>query len=1800
MIPMGNIPPAVEALFKVFQAIGKIFKFLTKPAVQLGLAVAQGVMAHKQAMKAKRTGAEILLQKYGTGAGMPVIYGTRRVAGTVVYMNTTNNKELFVVYAIAGHEIDSFDLESLQIDGRTIKDLNIYRQGYDISDGTTRINYRPSGETRTSGTFWGNTSAERANITGGAGTGDNARMTFNCHKGTTTQSADPMLEGIISEWTSNHKLSGIAYIACNYEYDIQGMFTGIPNLTVVVNGKKVYDPRTATTGFSSNPALCLLDYLTDDEYGKGLDINNDIDTASFSTSANDCDVSADTITHSSVVVENANTNTDILRIANANEDDFNNFKIGNTYTVTDGVTTYVSAKKLIDKDVTEIDIDGTNAKALLKLRFEDGAVGTAISSNTTCTFTETQIRFDCNGVLDTDETVLENTKLLVANMRGIFTYTNGKYSIKVEGTESSVVSLDEDDILESGITLSLENKEAKYNRVEAEFYNAQKKYETDTTYYTGESGDDFLGDDGDELLETRIQLPFCTNQRIAYNHAKAMLKRSRSQKTISFVATPKILQAKVGEVVSITNSNLNLSSEQYRITNMVINPDLNISVNAIEYQSAVYGYVTPDNEVIGIGQDPVIGNRVEAPTNLSFTNKQTDGEPAKLTWTDSTKYPSYEFRVQILDGLKVRYDRRVKDTYFYLDGITLKSGYVAKVSAINALGVESDTTDYNFNVTTAPITTVDIGQGSIGGFNFNATKMYYGAGNFDNTDTSVYFDSAGQFSLKDKLSWNGTTLDISGNLTVENTITADKIVLDGNNLDDLISSSGSGTGGTFITNTKIAQYKWIDGLSNIHYGLFIDNTPTQGKLGIGTASNPDNALHIYNSAPIIKLQDADDSAYVRIKGDSHNLILEADPTNTLANSYFSVEVDDSEQLNITSSVATFSNDVIVTGDLTVNGTTTTLNTATLDVEDKNITLNYGAGDTSASANGAGITIQDAVNSTTDATILWDATNDEFDFSHGINVSGAIDISGTDFITSGRSIVNAGNITQSGGFTQNAGSTVNSTYIYSTVSTGQPAFVVADNASGSQTRSGLLKYYGSATNVSLFGQTIGGKVALLATGTNVGGLLLGTGSTANAPVYIGTNGTLALTIDTSQNATFEGTVLADRIQLGTASTSYIENVVGQSTDVFNFQTQHGNIYIGSQNTSYAHFYTDRPIFYFSKTIMAGSNIVTSYNGDFLLRRTNNSNHQLTIGSSTITSSLPLSVTGAITSSGLVTADELSVTNDATFNGGIEINGDASFGDNEKIRFGASADLQIYHDGSNSYIKDVGTGNLRVDATNFYVRNSTGTELKIGAIDDGAVDLYYDGSKKFRTTSTGIDIDGEITADTGSAAAIPLTIGGITSTNYTLQRWVTSAHSGSTAYMIAYGASHSSEANHFAMKNVKSGGEIFFELFGVEPLRLTSTGATFAGTISSGAITSTSTISTGSFTLPNSSGTAGQVLRYPSSGSTLVWEDDNSGLISAITNFSDNRVLTASGSDSINGEANLTFDGSTLVVTGDVRAQDVNLTGSIQNTSVPAEASVKINENGYADGTTYFRDLDIYDGKGNQFVKFDGSTQRVGIGIIAPVYALDLGTDPSTFRLVSENGGTAIRLGAGSSGSDVVILRIDGQTTYHNGTSDSGNYGFSLKYFGTGTGNANRFGFLADNQEATQVEAYSILQDGKMGINNTSPSARLQIEEYGIDTTETSTSATTQVAVDTFASATFRSARYTVQVTNSTDSTYHMTEILLIHDGTTPSITEYGTIFTGASAEATFDADISTGNVRLLATPASTDSMEFKVVRHCITT
>ena len=93
----------------------------------------------------------------------------------------------------------------------------------------------------------------------------------------------------------------------------------------------------------------------------------------------------------------------------------------------------------------------------------------------------------------------------------------------------------------------------------------------------------------------------------------------------------------------------------------------------------------------------------------------------------------------------------------------------------------------------------------------------------------------------------------------------------------------------------------------------------------------------------------------------------------------------------------------------------------------------------------------------------------------------------------------------------------------------------------------------------------------------------------------------------------------------------------------------------------------------------------------------------------------------------------------------------------------------------------------------------------------------------------------------------------------------------------------------------------------------------------------------------------------------------------------------------------------------------------------------------------------------------------------------------------------------------------------------------------------------------------------------------------------TTTTSQTAVDTFVAATYRSVKYQIQITRGSE--YHITEVFIVHDGTTSYGTEYATIKTGSSL-ASFDTDIDSGNVRLLATPTSSSSTVFKLVRTLI--
>lgn len=214
-------------------------------ALGAGLSIVSRALAPKPSLGAQLRG---ITQTTREPAGTrKLIYGKMRVGGNVVFIahSGSDNKFLHLALVFATHHINSYE---------------------EIWFNDNRI--------------W--------TATGGFEDGWGTYVTVDTTKlGTTTQSASTLLTPITS-WTTDHKLSGIAYIALKLEWNQDKFPQGVPNITAVIKGKRVYDPRTQVFAYSDNPALCLRDYMIDQDYGLGETASN-INTQSVIDAANLCE-----------------------------------------------------------------------------------------------------------------------------------------------------------------------------------------------------------------------------------------------------------------------------------------------------------------------------------------------------------------------------------------------------------------------------------------------------------------------------------------------------------------------------------------------------------------------------------------------------------------------------------------------------------------------------------------------------------------------------------------------------------------------------------------------------------------------------------------------------------------------------------------------------------------------------------------------------------------------------------------------------------------------------------------------------------------------------------------------------------------------------------------------------------------------------------------------------------------------------------------------------------------------------------------------------------------------------------------------------------------------------------------------------------------------------------------------------------------------------------------------------------------------------------------------------------------------
>ena len=221
----------------------------------------------------------ILVNKDSNNNPIPVVYGKRQVGLTRVYVESsgTDNQYLYIAGVLCeggGKGIESID--EIYVDDKLV----VWSGA--LTDGTVRT-------VDSTDTNFYKESTSLISVQG--------------FYGLDNQSTSSLLQEQ-ANWTSNHKLSGLAYLALRFKWN-QDAFSGIPEVRVTLKGKKIYDPRLDTTkggsgshredtpstwAYSANSSLILLDYLRNTRYGKGLP-NSAFQTNydSFKTSANTCE-----------------------------------------------------------------------------------------------------------------------------------------------------------------------------------------------------------------------------------------------------------------------------------------------------------------------------------------------------------------------------------------------------------------------------------------------------------------------------------------------------------------------------------------------------------------------------------------------------------------------------------------------------------------------------------------------------------------------------------------------------------------------------------------------------------------------------------------------------------------------------------------------------------------------------------------------------------------------------------------------------------------------------------------------------------------------------------------------------------------------------------------------------------------------------------------------------------------------------------------------------------------------------------------------------------------------------------------------------------------------------------------------------------------------------------------------------------------------------------------------------------------------------------------------------------------------
>ena len=420
----------------------------------------------------------------------------------------------------------------------------------------------------------------------------------------TTADADLVSETSVD---SNFKGLGVAYLYVRYEYDQEVFASGVPTVTAVVEGKKVYDPRNTTTVYSNNAALCIRDYIVS-AYGLS---DTSVDDVYFSAAANECD---ENITLSGGGTENRYEINGIVQSGRPTGD-----VLGDMVTACAGSLFWGSGNWRLKV--------GAYSSPVKTLTLDDLRSSISLDTRTT-------IRDNFNFVTGTFNDAAQNW----------VTADYPKFSSSTDA--GSFVVGDVYTITDAGNT-NFAAIGASSNTVGVTFTA------TGVGSGTGKASA-FLGQDNGEESSLDLPLPFTTSASAAQRLAKLTLFRGREQMTFSADFGLEAFNVEVGDIVGFTNERYGFTAKEFEVVgwNFASNQDagdLRVTLTLRETSEAAFDW---NAEEVAITSNDTTLPKISSGTNtlgltLSDGGSEVQGDGTVenslvASWTASTNaFTSY-------------------------------------------------------------------------------------------------------------------------------------------------------------------------------------------------------------------------------------------------------------------------------------------------------------------------------------------------------------------------------------------------------------------------------------------------------------------------------------------------------------------------------------------------------------------------------------------------------------------------------------------------------------------------------------------------------------------------------------------------------------------------------------------------------------------------------------------------------------------------------------------------------------------------------------------------------------------------------------------------------------------------------------------------------------------------------------------------------------------------------------------------------------------------------------------------------